>query len=136
MIRKDFISKYVEELGKSLTRLIDYETNIEDENFLFHFNEMLRSYYRIHDEELEQLLVEDVERDQFLLSDELKKRNIRTYLKATSIYWQMGKKQQAQLCFQIVERIQNVNTGIFQFPTEEDHLITKEFNQVSELFRN
>lgn len=132
MIRKDFISKYIEELGKSMARLIAYEIGDEDDNFIFHFNEMLRSYYRLDDSELATLLIENEERDQFLLSDELKKSSIRTYLKAARVFLTIGQTDKAILSFKIVERIQNVNSGIFQFPTEEDQIIEKEFKEIRE----
>ena len=136
MIRKDFISKYIEELGKSLARLIAYEVGDEDENFIFHFNEMLRSYYRIDDNELAILLEADQERDQFLFSDELKKKSIRTYLKASKIYTVIGENEKALICFKIVERIRDVNSGIFQFPTEEDALIDQEYQAAKTLFKD
>lgn len=132
MIRKDFISKYIEELGKSMARLIAYEIGDEDDNFIFHFNEMLRSYYRLDDNELATLLIADEDRDQFLLSDELKKASIRTYLKAARVYFTIGQTEKAVLSFKIVERIQNVNSGIFQFPTEEDAIIAAEYKTVKE----
>lgn len=135
MIRLDFLSKYIEELGKNLARLIAYEINIEDENFLFHFNEMLRSYYRINDNDLSNLLIADEERDRFLLSDELKKKNIRTYLKAAKIYYSKGQNEKALYCFQIAERIQGVQSGIFQFPTEEDQIIAEEYKIVKNLIQ-
>jgi len=135
MIRLDFLAKYIEELGKNLARLIAYEVNIEDENFLFHFNEMLRSYYRIDDEKLVALLQEDEERDRFLLAEDLKKKNIRTYLKAAKIYLSIDQKDKALICFQIVERIQSIQSGIFQFPTEEDQIISQEYKIVKELLK-
>ena len=135
MIRLDFLAKYIEELGKNLARLLAYEVNIEDENFLFHFNEMLRSYYRIDDEQLAELLMEDEERDRFLLAEDLKKKNIRTYLKAAKIYYSIDQKDNALICFQIVERIQNIQSGIFQFPTEEDQLIADDFKTVKNLLQ-
>lgn len=135
MIRLDFLAKYIEELGKNLARLLAYEVNIEDENFLFHFNEMLRSYYRIDDEHLAELLQEDEERDRFLLAEDLKKKNIRTYLKAAKIYHSINQNDKALICFQIVERIQNIQSGIFQFPTEEDQLIAQEYKLVKELLK-
>lgn len=132
MIRKDFISKYIEELGKSMARLIAYQIGDEDDNFIFHFNEMLRSYYRLDDNELATLLIENEERDQYLLSDELKKTSIRTYLKAARIYFALGQTEKAVLSFKIVERIQSVNSGIFQFPTEEDQIIEEEYKIVQD----
>ena len=135
MIRLDFLAKYIEELGKNLARLLAYEVNIEDENFLLHFNEMLQSYYRINDEQLADLLIEDTERDRFLLAEDLKKKNIRTYLKAAKIYHSIDKKEKTLICFQIVKRIQSINSGIFQFPTEEDQFIAQDFKIVENLIK-
>ena len=132
MIRLDFLAKYIEELGKNLAKLLAYEVNIEDENFLFHFNEMLRSYYTINDEELATLLTPDEERDRFLLADDLKKKNIRTFLKAAKTYFAIEQKEKALIAFQIAERIKTNQSGIFQFPTEEDQLIEKEYNLIKE----
>ena len=119
-----------------MARLIAYEIGDEDDNFIFHFNEMLRSYYRLDDSELATLLIENEERDQFLLSDELKKSSIRTYLKAARVFLALNQTEKAVLSFKIVERIQSVNSGIFQFPTEEDTIIAQEFLYVREKIAN
>ena len=76
MIKQDFISKYIQELNKTLARIISLEIGNADEGFLIIFNQMLQSYYKIDDNNLSTLLQENEELDQFLLADELKKKNI------------------------------------------------------------
>ena len=86
MIKQDFISKYIQELNKTLARIISLEIGNADEGFLIIFNQMLQSYYKIDDNNLSTLLQANEERDQFLLADELKKKNILTFMKAIRIY--------------------------------------------------
>ena len=59
MIKQDFISKYIQELNKTLARIISLEIGNSDEGFLIIFNQMLQSYYRINDNNLDTLLIED-----------------------------------------------------------------------------
>ncbi|MBQ0148241.1 MAG: hypothetical protein KBS93_07355 [Flavobacteriaceae bacterium] len=130
MIKQDFISKYIQELAKTLAKIISLEAGNSDEGFLIIFNQMLQSYYKIDDNQLNILLEENQERDQFLLSDELRKKNILTFLKATALFLRNNNQVKAENSFRIVERIQQTNTGIFQFPTEEDQIISKEYNHI------
>ena len=69
-----------------MARIISLEVGNADEGFLIIFNQMLQSYYKIDDNNLSTLLEENEERDQFLLADELKKKNILTFMKAIRIY--------------------------------------------------
>lgn len=46
MIKQDFISKYIQELNKTLARIISLEIGNADEGFLIIFNQMLQSYYK------------------------------------------------------------------------------------------
>lgn len=134
MIKQDFISKYIQELAKTLAKIMALEIGNSDEGFLILFNQMLHAYYKIDDNQLEVLCLENQERDQFLLADELRKKNILTYLKATRLYLRNNSQEKAENCFKIVERIKNTHTGIFQFPTEEDQRIEEEYNRLKEKF--
>ena len=132
MIKQDFISKYIQELNKTLARIISLEVGNSDDGFLIIFNQMLQSYYKVDDNNLAILLEEDEERDQFLLADELKKKNILTFMKAIRVYLNQGNNDKAKASYAVLKRIESINSGIFQFPTEEDNLIAKERKVVEE----
>ena len=136
MIKQDFISKYIQELNKTLARIISLEIGNADEGFLIIFNQMLQSYYKIDDNNLSTLLEENEERDQFLLADELKKKNILTFMKAIRIYLYREDVAKAKASYDVLKRIESINSGIFQFPTEEDNLIAQERKVVEERMTN
>ena len=136
MIKQDFISKYIQELNKTLARIISLEVGNADEGFLIIFNQMLQSYYKIDDNNLSTLLEENEERDQFLLADELKKKNILTFMKAIRIYLYREDVAKAKASYDVLKRIESINSGIFQFPTEEDNLIAQERKVVEEKMTN
>ena len=136
MIKQDFISKYIQELNKTLARIISLEVGNADEGFLIIFNQMLQSYYKIDDNNLSTLLEENEERDQFLLADELKKKNILTFMKAIRIYLNREDIVKAKASYEVLKRIESINSGIFQFPTEEDNLIAQERKVVEEKMSN
>ena len=136
MIKQDFISKYIQELNKTLARIISLEIGNADEGFLIIFNQMLQSYYKIDDNNLSTLLEANEERDQFLLADELKKKNILTFMKAIRIYLNREDVVKAKASYEVLKRIESINSGIFQFPTEEDNLIAQERKVVEEKMSN
>lgn len=136
MIKQDFISKYIQELNKTLARIISLEVGNANEGFLIIFNQMLQSYYKIDDNNLSTLLEENEERDQFLLADELKKKNILTFMKAIRIYLNREDVAKAKASYEVLKRIESINSGIFQFPTEEDNLIAQERKIVEEKMNN
>ncbi|WP_291075477.1 MULTISPECIES: hypothetical protein [unclassified Empedobacter] len=136
MIKQDFISKYIQELNKTLARIISLEVGNADEGFLIIFNQMLQSYYKIDDNNLSTLLEANEERDQFLLADELKKKNILTFMKAIRIYLNREDFTKAKASYEVLKRIESINSGIFQFPTEEDNLIAQERKVVEEKMSN
>ena len=136
MIKQDFISKYIQELNKTLARIISLEIGNADEGFLIIFNQMLQSYYKIDDNNLSTLLQANEERDQFLLADELKKKNILTFMKAIRIYLYREDVAKAKASYEVLKRIESINSGIFQFPTEEDNLIAQERKVVEEKMTN
>ncbi len=136
MIKQDFISKYIQELNKTLARIISLEIGNADEGFLIIFNQMLQSYYKIDDNNLSTLLQANEERDQFLLADELKKKNILTFMKAIRIYLYREDVAKAKASYDVLKRIESINSGIFQFPTEEDNLIAQERKVVEEKMTN
>ena len=132
MIKQDFISKYIQELNKTLARIISLEIGNSDEGFLIMFNQMLQSYYKIDDNQLLVLLEENQERDQFLLADELKKKNQLTFMKAIRVYTSNQSIDKAKAAFEVLKRIEAFQSGIFQFPTEEDQIIAKERQFIEE----
>ena len=136
MIKQDFISKYIQELNKTLARIIALEVGNSDDGFLIIFNQMLQSYYKIDDNNLSTLLIEDQERDQFLLADELKKKNILTFMKAIKVYLNQGNTDKAKASYAVLKRIESINSGIFEFPTEEDALIAEQRKVVEEKMKD
>ncbi|SFN47914.1 hypothetical protein SAMN05421738_11319 [Algoriella xinjiangensis] len=136
MIKQDFISKYIQELNKTLARIISLEVGNSDDGFLIIFNQMLQSYYKVDDNNLSILLEENEERDQFLLADELKKKNILTFMKAIRVYLNQGNHDKAKASYSVLKRIESINSGIFQFPTAEDNLIASERKVVEEKMKN
>ncbi|MFV0162922.1 hypothetical protein OBK04_04565 [Empedobacter falsenii] len=132
MIKQDFISKYIQELNKTLARIISMEIGNSDDGFLIIFNQMLQSYYKIDDNNLSTLLEINEERDQFLLADELKKKNILAFMKAIRVYINQNNSEKALAAYQVLKRIESTYSGIFQFPTEEDKLIAQERKIVEE----
>lgn len=136
MIKQDFISKYIQELAKTLAKIMALEVGNSDEGFLIIFNQMLQSYYKIDDNQFALLLEENQERDQFLFADELKKKNQLTFMKAIRVYISNHSIDKAKAAYEVLKRIESINTGIFQFPTEEDQLITKERKYVEDKINN
>lgn len=132
MIKQDFISKYIQELAKTLAKIMALEVGNSDEGFLIIFNQMLQSYYKIDDNQMLTLLNEDQQRDQFLLADELKKKNQLTFMKAIKVYISNGATDKAKAAYQVLQRIESVNSGIFQFPTAEDQIIANERKVITE----
>ena len=136
MIKQDFISKYIQELAKTLARIIALEVGNSDEGFLIIFNQMLQSYYKIDDNHLNILLQEDQSRDQFLLADELKKKNQLTFMKAIRIYLNNDSLNKAKAAYEVLKRIESNQSGIFQFPTEEDQIIATERKFIADKMEN
>ena len=132
MIKQDFISKYIQELAKTLAKIMALEIGNSDEGFLIIFNQMLQSYYKIDDNQMLILLEEDQQRDQFLLADELKKKNQLTFMKAIKVYVSNGSTEKAKAAYQVLQRIESINSGIFQFPTAEDQIIANERKVITE----
>lgn len=136
MIKQDFISKYIQELAKTLARIIALEVGNSDEGFLIIFNQMLQSYYKIDDHQLDVLLQEEPSRDQFLLADELKKKNQLAFMKAIRIYLNQPSIDKAKAAFEVLKRIESNQSGIFQFPTAEDQTIATERKFIAEKMAN
>lgn len=105
MIKQDFISKYIQELNKTLARIISLEVGNSDDGFLIIFNQMLQSYYKVDDNNLSILLEENEERDQFLLADELKKKNILTFMKAIRVYLNQGNHDKAKASYSVLKEL-------------------------------
>ena len=136
MIKQDFISKYIQELAKTLAKIMALEIGNSNEGFLIIFNQMLQSYYKIDDNQMLTLLNEDQQRDQFLLADELKKKNQLAFMKAIRVYISNGSTNKAKATYQVLQRIESVNSGIFQFPTAEDQIIANERKVIAEKMNN
>ena len=134
MLKKDFISKYVEELGKMLTKLLDIEQFQEAvSQFDFYFDEMLHTYYKIDTNKLAILLEPNEERDLFLLNFEMKNKNILAFAKAANYFHAKGENEKVETIKKIIERINLVQSDVFRFPTSEDLEVQKNLEDIKNL---
>src|SRR5690606_40143474 len=86
MLRRDFISKIIEQMVNAVARLLKTDIEEEQEKFLEDFNEFLRIYFQFPDENLAQLLEENEERDAFLLDEKLKNQLLHLFANAGLVY--------------------------------------------------
>ncbi|WP_068596776.1 hypothetical protein [Vaginella massiliensis] len=134
MLKRDFIAKYIEELGKMLGKLLDIEQYQEAvSQFDFYFDEMLHTYYKINSEQLAILLEENEERDLFLLAFDLKNKNILAFAKAAKYFYSKNQVEKVATIKKIIQRIQEVKSDVFQFPTAEDQAVAQVLMELERL---
>jgi len=119
MLRRDFISKIIEQMVSAVARLLKIDIEKEQEKFLKNFDEMLDTYYQISDEELEKLLASHDERDAMLLDEKLKNLQLRLFINAGLVFIGQNQIEKAKTCLKIIERIQAKHSDVFEFPSEE-----------------
>ncbi len=119
MLRRDFISKIIEQMVNAIARLlkIDFEKNTE--KFLDEFDVLLDTYFQISDEELEKLWDENEERDALLLDEKLKNQMIHLFVNAGLAFQKTQQEEKAKKCLKIIERIQNQHSNLYEFPSAE-----------------
>lgn len=119
MLRQDFISKIIEQLFTAIAKLLNIDVEKETEMYLASFEELLKTYFKIHSESLSKLLEEDEERDAFLLDEKLRTTQLTMFCQAGLGYLKIGESEKAQNCLHIIERIQTQQPEIFEFPSSE-----------------
>ena len=132
MLRRDFISKIIEQMVNAVARLLKTDIENEQEKFLEDFNEFLRIYFQFPDENLAQLLEENEERDAFLLDEKLKNQLLHLFANAGLVYVNVNLNQieKAKTSLKIIERIQNQHSDLFEFPSEESEKLKMKINQL------
>jgi len=131
MLRRDFISKIIEQMVNALARLLKIDIEKEQEKFLENFDELLDTYYLISDEELEKLLESNEERDAILLDEKLKNLQLRLFINAGLVFVRINQTEKAKICVKIIERIQAKHSDVFEFPSEESLKIEEEFERLN-----
>lgn len=119
MLRRDFISKIIEQMVNAVARLLKTDYEKETEKFLDEFDTLLDTYYRLSDEELELLLEADEERDAMLLDEKLKNLQLQLFIQAGQAFLKKEERRKAENCLKIIERIQLKHSDVYEFPTPE-----------------
>ncbi len=131
MLRRDFISKIIEQMVNAIARLIKIDIEKDQEKFLENFDELLDTYYQISDNELEALLEKHDERDAMLLDEKLKNLQLRLFINAGRVFVQQNQIEKAKTCLKIIERIQTRHSDVFEFPSEESLKIGEEIEELN-----
>src|SRR5690606_8815373 len=134
MLRRDFISKIIEQMVNSVARLLKTDIENEQEKFLEDFNEFLRIYFQFPDENLAQLLEKNEERDAFLLDEKLKNQLLHLFANAGLVYVNVNLNQieKAKTSLKIIERIQNQHSDLFEFPSEESEKLEMKIEKLTQ----
>lgn len=132
MLRKDFISKIIEQMLNAIARLMKIDNEKETEKFLGVFDEILKTYYDLHSDEMDNLLLPDEKRDAMLLDEKLKNFQLRMFVQAGFAYLKTDDLKQAKNCLSIIERIQHEHSDVFEFPTEEHKKLKEDIEKLRE----
>lgn len=130
MLRRDFISKIIEQMLNAIARLMKIDNEKETEKFLGVFDEILKTYYDLHPDEMDNLLLPDEKRDAILLDEKLKNFQLRMFVQAGFAYLKTENSMQAKKCLSIIERIQDENSDVFEFPTEEHKRLIEDIEEL------
>lgn len=133
MLRRDFISKIIEQMVNAVARLLELNIKEEPQKFLHQFDELINTYFQLNSEELSLLLEGDEERDALLLDERLKNYQIRMFIHAGFAFARTDDTDKARLCIEIIERIQQQHSNVFEFPTAESSKIHQDFQNLKEL---
>lgn len=126
MLRRDFVSKIIEQMVNAVARLLELNLNEEPQKFLDEFDELLQTYFNLNVENLPLLLEENEERDALLLDENLKNYQIRVLINAGLVFVQTHQISKAIICIQIIEKIQQKHAAVFEFPTAEISKISQD----------
>lgn len=133
MLRRDFISKIIEQMVNAVARLLELNIKNEPEKFFNQFDELMLTYFKLNSEELHLLLENHDERDALLLDEKLKNYQIRMFLNAGFAFVEMKNLVKAEICVQIIERIQNQHSNVFEFPSAESSKINQDLIALKDL---
>lgn len=133
MLRRDFISKIIEQMVNAVARLLELNGKEEPQKFLNQFDELLPTYFGLNSDELNKLLEPNDERDALLLDEKLKNYQIRMLLNAGFAFVETNQSEKSRLCTQIIERIQQQHSNVFEFPTAESSKINTDLIELKEL---
>lgn len=133
MLRRDFISKIIEQMVNAVTRLLELNAKEEPQKFLNQFDELMNTYFKLNPEELNLLLENEEERDALLLDEKLKNYQIIMFINAGFAFIKIQQSDKAKLCVQIIERIQQQHSNVFEFPTTESSKISQDLIELKEL---
>lgn len=134
MLRRDFISKIIDQMVNAIARLLKKE--IKQEDFKKGLEEFLSTYFQISSEELEKLTEENDERDAFLLDEKLKNQLIHLFVQAGFVFQKSNQRKKAKTCVKIIERIQNQHSDIYEFPSEESEKLGKRMEELKSIVLN
>ena len=132
MLRRDFISKIIEQMVNAVARLLKTDIEKEQEKFLEDFNEFLKIYFQFPDENLAQLLEENEERDALLLDEKLKTQLLHLFANAGLVYVNSIEFEKAKISLKIIERIQNQHSDLFEFPNEESEKLKMKIEKLTQ----
>lgn len=136
MLRRDFISKVIEQMVNAVARLLNIDTEKETEKFKEDFDEFLRTYFQILSDELEKLTEENEGRDAFLLDEKLKNQLVHLFVNAGFVFLKSNEMEKAKSCLKIIKRIQNQHSDIFEFPNEESLNVEKKLEEFESIVLN
>lgn len=123
MLKQDFLSKIIEQIVESIARILKIDHEKETEKFLNQMDEFLQTYFQISSENLEVLLEDNEKTNVFLTDEKLKNFNLNLFTKAGLAYLNQGKINRANTCLQIIRKIQNHPSNVFEFPSNESRTI-------------
>ncbi|SMC33028.1 hypothetical protein [Moheibacter sediminis] len=133
MLRRDFISKIIEQMVNAVARLLELNGKEEPQKFLNQFDELMNTYFKLNSDKLNLLLENEEERDALLLDEKLKNYQIRMFIDAGFAFIETEQSEKAKICVQIIERIQQQHSNVFEFPTIESSKITQDLIELKEL---
>lgn len=131
MLRRDFISKIIEQMVNAVARLLNIDYEKETEKFLDKFDELLTTYFELNHTELKRLLKTDEKRDALLLDEKLKNFQLQTFARAGLAYLKIKNIQNAKDCLEIINRIQHQHSDVFEFPNVESVKLSEEIKLLS-----
>ena len=130
MLRRDFISKVIEQMINAVARLLKIDYEKETEKFLDEFDSLLDTYFQLSTEELEQLVETDEQHDALLLDEKLKNFQLRLFAHAGLAFMLKSEKEKAEKCLKIIERIQIQHSEVFEFPSVESLKLEEEIEKL------
>jgi len=133
MLRRDFISKIIEQMVNAVARLLELNGKEEPQKFLNQFDELMQTYFKLNAEKLNLLLENEEERDALLLDEKLKNYQIRMFLNAGFAFIETKESNKAKFCVQIIERIQEQHSNVFEFPSAESSKISSDLIELKGL---